>query len=240
MMMVVESTAKGSSNSDEFENEEKKAVVSDPFAHPLVLPTLPTTQWPHDSILLQAASNTHVVLNPTVAATAELQKALPIGVPIDFETTLFRGQFLVRLRNNISDDPKSHEEYFRDRKRVLQTVVQGQFKKNINMSDLYIGSVFRQPMKYPPPIFFMRILRGLFSRIAPGAILDFNSNQPRMISLYAGAAKAVRIDIPGQEPDIRSIHLSESIVNLVKEQDELLSGKGGKKSRAMTDPKNWS
>lgn len=233
--------------------------VSDPFEHPLVPPTLPIGQWPHQSILLQVGANTHV-LHPTttssvsssassVATAEQQQESLPIGIPIEFETALFRGQFLVRLRNNTSDDPKSHDDYFRDRKRILQTVVQGQFKKNTAMSDLYVGTVFRQPMKYAPPPFFMRMLRGLFQRIAPGAILDFASNKPRIISLYAGSAKAISIDVPGQEPDIRSSDLTESITNLDKvQQQQESSGTGRRKSRKNrkntsimnTDPSEWS
>ena len=260
---AVDETMTTNQDKDTVKNENDE--VSDPFEDPFVPPTLPISQWPHQSILLQTGANTHL-LNPTEtttssssssskAAAAEQQsqpKALPIGIPIGFETEIFRGQFLVRLRNNTSDDPKSHDEYFRDRKRVLQTVVQGQFKKNIPISDLYVGTVFRQPMKYAPPPFFMRMLRGLFQRIAPGAILDFASNKPRIISLYAGSAKAMSIDLPGQEPDIRSIDLPESIADLDKLQQQqelaLLSANGRRKSRKnrkntsilSTDPSEWS
>ena len=260
---AVDETMTTNQDKDTVKNENDE--VSDPFEDPLVPPTLPLSQWPHQSILLQTGANTHL-LNPTEtttssssssskAAAAEQQsqpKALPIGIPIGFETEIFRGQFLVRLRNNTSDDPKSHDEYFRDRKRVLQTVVQGQFKKNIPISDLYVGTVFRQPMKYAPPPFFMRMLRGLFQRIAPGAILDFASDKPRIISLYAGSAKAMSIDLPGQEPDIRSIDLPESIADLDKLQQQqelvLLSANGRRKSRKnrkntsilSTDPSEWS
>jgi hypothetical protein len=95
------------------------------------------------------------------------------------------------------------------------------------------------------------MLRGLFQRIAPGAILDFASDKPRIISLYAGSAKAISIDVPGQEPDIRSIDLTESIANLdkVQQQQELLVLSNGKRksrknrkntSLINTDPSEWS
>jgi Protein of unknown function (DUF1769) len=235
----------------------------DPFEHALIPPTLTLAQWPHQSVLLQAGVDTHVSLtnpaNRTTSsssssfATTEQSQALPIGIPIDFETSLFRGQFLVRLRNNTSDDPTSHDAYFHNRKRILQTVIQGQFKKNIPISDLYVGCVFRQPMKYAPPPFFMRLMRGLFQRIAPGVILDFASNQPRIISLYSAAAKAISIDLPGQEPDIASIQLPESLVNL-EQQYQSVSAiaaagiAGGKRTRRnrkstavlTTDPSEWT
>jgi hypothetical protein len=260
--MTVEESIKEQANREEVQDDVDSHVVSDPFEHPLVLPTLPISQWPHQTILLQVGVNTHFLNTATTTtssapvasvstATEPHQQSLPIGVPIDFETALFRGQFMIRLRNNTSDDPKSHDDYFRDRKRVLQTVVQGKFKKSIAMSDLYVGTVFRQPMKYAPPPFFMRMLRGLFQRIAPGAILDFASDKPRIISLYAGSAKAISIDVPGQEPDIRSIDLTESIANLdkVQQQQELLVLSNGKRksrknrknaSLINTDPSEWS
>lgn len=33
---------------------------------------------------------------------------LPVGKPINFETPLFRGKILIRLKNVISSDPESH------------------------------------------------------------------------------------------------------------------------------------
>ena len=202
---------------------EMMMVTKDPFEHPLVPPTLPVSQWPHQSVLLQVGSNTRSIPSSKEEDAAVPEDlvphtpppaALPIGVPFPFETPNFRGQFLVRLRDNTSDDPKSHHAYFRDRKRVLQTVVQGQFKKNIAMSDLYVGTIFRQPMKHTPPPCFMPILRRVFHKMSPGVMVDFASKQPRVWSLYGGAARAISIDRPGEEPDIRSIDLPESLENL--------------------------
>ena len=50
--------------------------------------------------------------------------------------------------------------------------------------------------------FFMQMLRKLFQRIAPGALLCFSFNKPRILSLHAGSAKTMSIDILGQELDI--------------------------------------
>ena len=238
------------------------ATATDPFEHPMVPPTLPVSQWPHQSVLLQVGSDTRsgpstgmsnssdtatTVVPPAHLTPQQPQAALPIGIPFPFESPTFRGQFLLRLRNSTCDDPQSQQDYFRDRKRVLQTVVQGQFKKNISMSDLYVGTVFRQPVKYPPPPLFMRILRGMFQRIAPGVILDFTSNKPRVVALYAGSAKTMSVHPPGQEPDIRSIALPESMSNLEKVPPPETGGNRRKARQnrknaklLQTDPGEWS
>jgi Protein of unknown function (DUF1769) len=177
----------------------------DPFHIPLRPPSQPIQEWPHQSVLLQAGVGTRV-LDP--------DEALPIGVPVDFETAIFQGQFLLRLRNVTSDDPVSSQGYFSNRRRVVQTVIQGRFKKNINMADLYVGCIFRQPMKLVPPPLFMGVLRAFFARIAPGAILDFAAPQPRIITLYAGTAKTLSVDRPGEEPDIAAADLLDDLSRL--------------------------
>jgi Protein of unknown function (DUF1769) len=160
--------------------------------------------WPHRPIYLKAGDETTVFGIPD-------DEALPLGVPIEFETELFKGKLLVRLRNVKTDDPASHDAYFRGRSRVMQTVVQGRFKKPVNMADVFVGSLFKQPMKLVPPPVFMRLLNTLFQRIAPGAILDFASSKPKVVTLYAGTAQTISIDVPGEEPNITAVDLPEDV-----------------------------
>ena len=170
----------------------------DPFQMPLRRPHQPVQDWPHRSVLLQ----------PGVGTRVSEPNVLPIGVPIDFETDLFRGQFLLRLRNVTSDHP-SASRYFDGSRRVMQTVLQGRFKKNVNMADLYVGCIFRQPMKLVPPPLVHRVLQACLGRIAPGAILDFAAPQPRIITLYAGKAQTLNIARPGSEPNIMARELPD-------------------------------
>lgn len=159
-------------------------------------------EWPHRPIFLKTGSSTHISgLSP--------DEALPLGIPFEFETPLFKGKLLVRLRNVKSDEAVGHDAYFDGRNRVMQTVVQGRFKKSISMSDVFVGSIFKEPMSLVPPPFFMRLLNVLFQRIAPGAILDFASPQPKVVTLYAGTAQTISIDAPGTEPDMTAVDLPE-------------------------------
>jgi Protein of unknown function (DUF1769) len=118
---------------------------------------------------------------------------------------------LVRFRNVKSDDKAAHDAYFGGNNRVMQAVVQGRFKKPVSMANVYAGSIFKEPLSLVPPPLFMRMLKVLFHRMSPGAILDFASRQPKVVSLYAGAAQTLSIDLPGQEPDMTAPLLPERV-----------------------------
>mgnify|MGYP003476700554 CR=1 FL=1 len=93
----------------------------------------------------------------------------------------------------------------------MQTVVQGQFKKPFNMSDVFVGSIYEKPLKQTPPPFLTRMLRAVLQRVAPGIVLDLASPKPRIAALYAGTAYSMSIDLPGQEPDMTDIAIPENV-----------------------------
>lgn len=168
-----------------------------------VLPA--TSTWPHRPVWLQAGDDTRVLGHSG-------RNALPLGVPVEFETDLFKGKMLLRLRHAKSDDPGQHKAYFDGRKRLMQTVVQGKFKKPVSMSDVYVGSVFKKPLEQVPPPFFTRMMNSIMKRVAPGVIFDLDSPKPRVVALYAGTAQSISIDVPGEEPDISGVDLPENLV----------------------------
>jgi len=162
--------------------------------------------WQHRPIFLSASNDTQVHGIPE-------GEALPLGVPFEFETPLFKGQMLVRLRNAKSDDSQTHQAYFNGRKRLMQFVIQGRFKKKINMADLYVGSVFREPMKLVPPPSLLKIMQAVIRRTAPGAILDLASQKPKVATLYASSVQSMSIDRPGEVPDITAVEIHENVGN---------------------------
>jgi len=163
--------------------------------------------WPHRPVFLKASEDTQVL-------GLKEGEALPLGVPFEFETPLFKGQMLVRLRNATSDGTESHDAYFKGRKRLMQTVVQGRFKKPVSMDEVYVGSVFKEPILLVPSPSFMRIMQSVLRRTAPGVVLDLASEQPKVVTLYAGTAQTFSIDKPGAEPDIMATDLPEN-ANLI-------------------------
>jgi len=178
------------------------------FAEP-ALPKMKPADWPHKPVFVQAGSNMKVL------GVANNQP-IPLGVPFKIESPLFKGTVLLRFRNAMSDDPDAHSEYFKGGKRLMQTVVQGRFKRPIKMSDVYVGSVFPQALAGAPPATLSKIMGAVIGKIAPGLILDLSSESPKVIALLAGTAQTMSINPRGKEPDITLPVIEENVAVLGK------------------------
>jgi hypothetical protein len=159
--------------------------------------------WPHRPVYVKASQETCI-------KNFDSEAPVPLGVPIEVESSIFEGRILIRFRNAKTDHPETHNAYFEKRKRLMQCVVQGRFKKELSFADVFVGGMFQSPLKHAPPPFFARLLNSLFERIAPGTIMDLGSSKPRVLSLYVGSAQTISIDKPGQEPDITAIDIPEN------------------------------
>ena len=140
---------------------------------------------------------------------------VPLGVPFEIDSPVFSGRALLRFRNAKSDDEASHSKYFDSRKRLMQIVIQGQFKRKIKMSEVYAGSMFVAPLKAAPPPRMTKLMNSIIGRIAPGLVLDLSSNEPKVICLIAGC-QSMSIDLPGNEPDITLPDIQENVSVLGK------------------------
>ena len=101
--------------------------------------SLPTVdEWPHRPLF--------VCINTPACSKMEVPKyglgACPIGAPFHFESDVFKGTCLIRLRGSHSDDPEGDEEYFFGRKRIFQSVIQGSFKEKVKVADVLTGHEF--------------------------------------------------------------------------------------------------
>jgi len=63
-------------------------------------------------------------------------KAYPVGIPFEFETDLFVGKALLRVKGLANSDDPEGDKYFSGRCRTYQHVIQGRFKEEIQVSDL--------------------------------------------------------------------------------------------------------
>eukprot|EP00578_Thalassiosira_sp_NH16_P032307 CAMPEP_0181078440 /NCGR_PEP_ID=MMETSP1071-20121207/1488_1 /TAXON_ID=35127 /ORGANISM="Thalassiosira sp., Strain NH16" /LENGTH=278 /DNA_ID=CAMNT_0023159757 /DNA_START=250 /DNA_END=1086 /DNA_ORIENTATION=- len=167
-------------------------------------PEMNPADWPHKPVFVQAGSNTKVL-------GVDRNRPVPLGVPFKVESSLFEGKVLLRFRNAKSDDPSAHSEYFKGGKRLMQTVIQGRFKRPIKMSDIYVGSVFPRTLAGAPPPTMAKIMDAVISRIAPGLVMDLSSENPKVIALLAGTAQTMSIDSPGEEPDITLPVIRENV-----------------------------
>mmetsp|Transcript_26181 Transcript_26181/g.59044 ORF Transcript_26181/g.59044 Transcript_26181/m.59044 type:complete len:289 (+) Transcript_26181:278-1144(+) len=171
-------------------------------------PSMKPGDWPHHPIFVQAGDNMN-------ALGIKRGSPVPLGVPFEVESDLFKGSVLLRFRNAKSDDPTKHADYFDGRKRLMQTVIQGRFKRPVNMGDVYVGSLFAKPLAGAPPKTMTKIMDAVIRRIAPGLVLDLSSNLPKVIAILAGTAQTMSIDEPGKEPDITSKDIEENVGHIL-------------------------
>ena len=150
-----------------------------------------------------------------------IPKTLPLGVPIEFESPIFVGRILIRLKTipSVPQDKDNHRNYFKGKKRYYQCIVQGKFKQeNIKFSDVYFGDVYDKPFVNMPNRYIMRGLKKFMERLNPGMIYDIvpsrsgNSNaanhKPKVLNPI-GSVQELSIDYPGNEPDITTVYEKE-------------------------------
>jgi len=89
-----------------------------------------TSTWTHRPIFIQPTGDTK-------CPGHDGKKSLPIGVPIDFESDLFKGKILFRFRDGPSDDQNRCDAYFQGTNYNIkrQVIFQGKFKSAIKWSE---------------------------------------------------------------------------------------------------------
>jgi len=137
------------------------------------------------------------VLNSQILMPKE---PIRVNVPYEFETEMFKGRMLVRIKN-VDDD----NAYFDGKRRVHQCVVQGSFKEEVSMDEMWGGQVFRKTWKKLPPYWVVRASLTAVKLLAPTMmerLLDEDS--PFVVYPYVSLPQKLSINHPGEEPDITS------------------------------------
>ena len=174
------------------------------MASPTLSPVPPVDQWPYRPLFLQAGTDTRVIGH-------RQNDPLPIGRPFAFESSLFKGKALIRIRDIKSGDPISHDRYFNGTKKLKQVVIQGHFKHPLPMSEVFYGDVYEKRFHPAPPAQVIHLFKQVFRRLAPGVTLDLSSHRPRVLALYAGCADSLSIHLPGHEPNLMDRALPEDM-----------------------------
>eukprot|EP00565_Helicotheca_tamesis_P004708 CAMPEP_0185732336 /NCGR_PEP_ID=MMETSP1171-20130828/15828_1 /TAXON_ID=374046 /ORGANISM="Helicotheca tamensis, Strain CCMP826" /LENGTH=281 /DNA_ID=CAMNT_0028401793 /DNA_START=96 /DNA_END=941 /DNA_ORIENTATION=+ len=174
------------------------------------------SSWPHRPLLLRASDKT------IPSEALQNKDALPLGAPVEFESDLFKGKILTRIKNAPSDNQELQDKYFDGRKRTFQMVIQGSFKEKIAMSTVHYGDLYARPFK------LNRVARiavsgmgKVLSPFAPGIQFDIAGEKPKVLVLLAGNAQALCVNKPGDEPDITSINLEEDTALLGTNYDSV-------------------
>ncbi len=183
------------------------------FIQPANDTTIPDDDHDHDHDRTQTNSNAMQMSSISSCGS------IPIGTPIEFETPLFKGKILIRIRNNLNIDKES-QPYFQNHKRLRQYVIQGQFKEKIKMSDIFLGDFYQRRFAIVPPPFVDKIMSSFFRRLAPGIIMDLNSDMPKVAALLAGSVQIMSIDKIGHEPDMCQYDMEEKTQTLELFEDD--------------------
>ena len=116
---------------------------------------------------------------------------------VDFESDIFVGSLLLRIRNAQGTTPKPYDDssgYFTGMNRRYQTVVRGMFKKEgVAMTDCVTGQVLnRKCGKLPPKV----ILRGavkIISYFAPQLKVKLDADKPYCISPLGSTPQVMKL-----------------------------------------------
>jgi Protein of unknown function (DUF1769) len=166
------------------------ASTTDPCSLP------PPTEWRHRPIFLQADPNSTALVYDYDSS----HDGLPLDQPIAFESDIFQGTIVIRLASLKGNHthPHGHHPSWQ-----WQYTLQGRFRKAIPMDQLYMGEIYDRPLVGLPAPFIVKAVQKLFAIIAPGLQFEVDlPTQPKVMVLLGGNIHAMRVDQPGQEPDI--------------------------------------
>lgn len=162
---------------------------------------------------------------------------LPLGMPFKFSSGLFEGSCLIRVKGSMSDAPEDDARYFSGRKRIFQSIVQGRFKEEVNVSDVMTGHEFARPLKNLPHPILLKTATNLLSKISPGMSILVHTDQPHIKSSLMETTQIFRGDQPGNEPDIACHRIREdsSIFGGVFARDNIAPSR---RKRIFSNPVN--
>jgi hypothetical protein len=199
----------------------------------------PPTQWPKRPVFLSV--NTPAVGKSFNLPDHDVNGPMPLGVPFDFESEIFKGQCLFRIKDVESDDQNSpnYDGYFDNRRRLWQVVVQGQFKEEMLVADVFQGTEHVRPFKHLPPYIITRPIEKLLALLSGhGCINELFTNRPRIMACVGSFSRAFRADEPGSVADIRDINLEDNCTafgGIFKPSKKISRSK---RSKYLSTPKN--
>ena len=165
----------------------------------------PPARWPDRPVIARALpSCTDTVTpraeNPGVHPSAPLSPD-PLSfcanvAPYDFETPLFKGSIMLRLKG-LDNTPA---EYFRGRNRRMQVVVQGRFKRRTPFSSVYSGQQFNMPLAWTPSRTVVRAAFAALSPVLPPTFRqDVFCDTPYFLSPLLCTCQGFAVERPGEE-----------------------------------------
>lgn len=191
----------------------------------------PPSKWPHYPVLVTANNTKKSPERIHIFDYKDFH--VPLGIPFEFESELFRGTALFRFKGVPSDDEEGSTDYFNGRERRFQAVIQGRFKEELSCADVITGHEFDQSFRNLPPAWVIGAGRALIKQLAPGVQFDLTSSTPRFFSLLAATSQAISVDNI-DVPDIRSREIPENCSAI---SDQFFQKSSSNRKKMLSDPR---
>lgn len=153
--------------------------------------------------------------------------------PFFFETDIFKGCAALYVAGLESAPPG----LFQGRKRKTHLVVQGQFKRQMNFSDVLTGQEFERKLLHVPAVQVLNLLLRMAKKMSPSMNAGIDP-RPYLLSPVAAGAQIINCAEPGSEPSLDNPQEDMRLLGpkFIKSNGEPLSGPDRK--RLMSDEKN--
>jgi hypothetical protein len=198
------STAADSLPKETLSSSPRTTIVAEQHQTRLRENDLPPLPWPQAPLLLRATSATtrvHAIRRayPDGAhgtTTGNHNNTSPIFLPmntgdehnpwaIDFESDLFRGTMMVRVKGVVAVTAGSSDEertgatnYFTGKQRQFQVVISGRFlRANIKKSDVLSGQILERPLGPLPGISIVTAVLKLYKTLQPKSHVELGNRQ---------------------------------------------------------------
>jgi hypothetical protein len=188
--------------------------VEDSIALAYGPPPADVGSWPQRPLYLNAPTYAGCEVNEPIPFNSEL--------PIEFETSAFVGKCVLRFRGlpppstgpQRDDAAERLEAYFGRRKRRFQVVVQGRFKREYRADRLITGHEFFKPVVNLPAKYVVKTVLKLLRAMNPSINFNLFGARPHAYVSLGASAQTLRVDVPGQEPDISTAQTFEEHTDL--------------------------
>ena len=137
---------------------------------------------------------------------------------IDFETELFAGTAMFRIRDcntgaltaataGLESKEKSDHDYFRGKNRKYQVVIRGRFKQEVVMASCLSGLLLDKPLatsgkssSHAPPKWILRAAVRVANIFSPRMDADLECENPRVLSPLCSTAQTIRRHLDNDAP----------------------------------------
>jgi len=167
----------------------------------------PVSKWPDRPVIARGRPACTLQVTPRAATQYYPSAPMPpdpislcVNVaPYDFETPLFKGSLIVRVRGL----PTTQEEYFAGRNRRMQVCLQGRFKRRTRFDKVFSGQEFSKPLAWTPSRPIVSTCFTVLSPVLPPTFkYDVFSERPYFLSPLLCTCQGFAVERPGEQQDV--------------------------------------